>query len=339
MKAHLWTVLASVVLAVAVWRTLGATSPHTPGSLVLKKVTDIELPGGASRFDYQSLDTHSGKLYIAHMGAGELVVFDTKTEQVTNNLTGFPGITGVLAVPELGRVYASVTGKHEVVVLDTQSLKIIARVPGSGFPDGIAYVPQEQKVFVSDESGGGEMVIDARTNQRVSTINIGGEAGNTQFDPVLNLIFVAVQDRNQLVAINPKTNIVTARYDLTGSNHPHGLFIDALHHLAFVACQGNAKLLIVDMRTMKVTGIYPVGDDPDVLSFDPRLHLLYVACESGVVSVFEEKNALLKKKGDLKAPHAHSIAVDPEDHRIYLPLKSVNGRPVLRIMELEVKPS
>lgn len=32
------------------------------------------------------------------------------------------------------------------------------------------------------------------------------------------------------------------------------------------------------------------------------------------------------------APHAHSVAVDPATHRVYLPLQSVDGHPVMRIM-------
>jgi hypothetical protein len=34
----------------------------------------------------------------------------------------------------------------------------------------------------------------------------------------------------------------------------------------------------------------------------------------------------------LRIPHAHTVAVDPATHRVYLPLENVNGRPVLRIL-------
>ena len=34
----------------------------------LKQVADISLPGGATRFDYQSLDADAGRLYFSHMG-------------------------------------------------------------------------------------------------------------------------------------------------------------------------------------------------------------------------------------------------------------------------------
>jgi hypothetical protein len=92
--------------------TILACSPPTvpsedPDHPPLKTVADVPLPGPAVRFDYQSLDPTQGGLYIAHMNADQLVVFDTKKRQVVANLDGFPNVHEVWAVPELGRVYAS----------------------------------------------------------------------------------------------------------------------------------------------------------------------------------------------------------------------------------------
>jgi hypothetical protein len=69
------------------------------------------------------------------------------------------------------------------------------------------------------------------------------------------------------------------------------------------------------------------------LAFDASLGRLYVAAESGVVSVFAERGRSLRQLGRNKlAPHAHSVAVDPTTHLVYFPLEDVDGRPVLRIM-------
>jgi hypothetical protein len=56
------------------------------GGGALTKVADIPMPGPAVRFDYQSLDADHGRLYIAHMNADQLVVFDTEKRQVVANL-------------------------------------------------------------------------------------------------------------------------------------------------------------------------------------------------------------------------------------------------------------
>src|SRR4029453_4088253 len=124
-------------------------------------------------------DSATGPLYISHMRGDRLVVFDTRTQTLVSSSEGFPGATGVWAVPELHRVYVSVTGRHEVAVVDDRTLGVGGRARGRRFPAGIAYPPHEQKVFVSDESGAIDLVIDGRSNRVADRIALGGEAGNT----------------------------------------------------------------------------------------------------------------------------------------------------------------
>ena len=300
---------------------------------LLKTIADVRLPGGTTRFDYQSLDPSTGYLYLSHMGDGTVVVFDTKTDKVLANVPGFPVVTGVLAVPALKSVYASVTRNHEIGVLDTGKLVVSKRIKGGKFPDGLAYSPETHKLFVSDESGGVETVIDTQRNERVDTIQMGGEVGNTQYDPASHLIYACVQTRNELVEINPQTDKIQARYRLPGGEHPHGLYIDDQHGKAYIACEGDNKLLVFDMKNHSVENVFPVADGPDVLAFDRGLQLLYVACESGSVSVFRFSNGKLEKLGNVKVgPNSHSVSADSQTHRVYFPLKNVNGSPVLRIM-------
>jgi DNA-binding beta-propeller fold protein YncE len=298
----------------------------------LKLIGDVPLPGPANRFDYESVDPSARRLYINHMNAGRLVVFDLDSSRVVADIDGLDRATGVLAVPSRHRVYVSAAGRHELVALDDRTLKVAGRVGGIRFPDGIAYAPTEQKLFVSDESGSADVVVDAHTHTRRSVIPLGGEAGNTHYDSVSHCIVVAVQTKNQLVAIDPGTERVVARYDLAGSDHPHGFVIDEAGRLAFVTGEGNATLQVVDLRTMRVLSTHSVGDDPDVLAWDPSWRRLYVASESGVVSAFAVDGATLRSLGELRIPHAHTVAVDPGSHRVYLPLENVGGRPVLRIL-------
>src|SRR5689334_19822442 len=108
----------------------------------LEQREDIPLPGPPTRFDYQSLDTTTNQLYVSHMNAGEIVVFDLGGHHVLGVVRDLPRVTGICAVPALGKVYASVPGTHEVAVIDARSLRVEARVGGIGFPDGIAYAPE-----------------------------------------------------------------------------------------------------------------------------------------------------------------------------------------------------
>src|ERR1700745_134012 len=122
------SVLASAIFLFAVAGVIAAPQSKATKSVPLKKVADVALPGPPVRFDYQSLDVSHNHLYIAHMNAAQLVVFDTRARAVEANLDGFPSVHGVLAVPELGRAYASATGEHKVAVVDMQTLKTVAKV-------------------------------------------------------------------------------------------------------------------------------------------------------------------------------------------------------------------
>jgi DNA-binding beta-propeller fold protein YncE len=306
---------------------------QNPEPSPLKVVADVPLHGAAVRFDYQYFDSTQGRLYIAHMNANQLVVFDAKKRTVIANLDGFPSVHGVWAVPELGRVYASATGKHQVNVVDTETLKTIASVGPIDYPDGIAYAPLAKRIFVSDEHGDADAVIDATTNKLVTAIPLGGGAGNTVYDPGSGHIFVAVHEKNELVAIHPVTAKIIGRYPLPGIQSPHGVALDAADRLAFVAGEENHTLAVVDLTTMKVLSIQQVGEDPDVLAFDAGLKQLYVSAESGHVTVFRESGKSLTLEGKLFLPHGHTVSVDPDTHFVYFPLENLDGHPVLRIMQ------
>jgi len=219
------------------------------------------------------------------------------------------------------------------VVVDDSTFQIVARVAGPRFPDGIAYAPVERRVFVSDESGRRDFVIDATTNSVVAQIELGGEAGNTQYDGGSHCVIVAVQTANQLAIIDPATASIVRRITLDQAvRYPHGVYIDALHRLAFIAGEESGTLGVLHLRSMQLRQVLPVGSDPDVLAFDPALGRLYVAAESGVVAVFEERDGSLAQLGWYRVPRAHSVAVDPATHRVYLPLANVSGHPVLRVL-------
>ena len=321
--------VAAVLLLVSV---VTFAQSAKPVGTVLTLVADVPMPGPAVRFDYQSLDTRNGRLYIAHMNADQLVVFDTRKREVVANLDGFKRVHGVFAVPEIHRLYASVTGNHQVAAVDTQTLKIVGTAGPITYPDGLAYAPKEKKVFVSDEHGGVDAVIDSTTNTLTTTIPLGGGAGNTVYDPISGHILVAVHGVNMLVVIDPATNKILGRYPLPGIEDPHGIALDAAGRVAFVAGEENHSLAMVDLNTMKVLSTYEVGEDPDVLAFDPGVKRLYVSAESGTVTIFHYRNRKLDLLGSLNMPHAHTVAVDPQTHLVYFPLENINGHPLLRIM-------
>ena len=338
MNAQRWAVLACAAVGASLASPLAAKHgacaqpARTARAEGLRLVATIPLPGPANRFDYQSLDVERRRLYLNHMNAGHLLVFDLDSGRIVQDVAGVPRATGVLAVPAHREVYVSAAGAHALVVLDDRTMQETARVGDIRFPDGIAFDPITDRVFVSDEAGSADVVIDARTHRKLATIPLGGEAGNTHYDAVSHRILVAVQTRNEMVAIDPAAMRIAARYPLPGSDHPHGFALDESSRLAFITGEGNAELMVVDLRTMKILARHHVGEEPDVLAWDPSWRRLYVASEGGVLSAFRLDGTTLAPVGEYRAPHAHTVSVDPRTHRIYLPLENVNGKPELRVL-------
>jgi YVTN family beta-propeller protein len=308
---------------------------HAEGAsanLPLTTVANVPLPGRPTRWDYASLDTRRHHLFLAHLGDSAVTVFDTAQRKVIANIPDISRVHGVLFVPQLDRVYASATGADEVVAIDAKTFRIIARMPGGDYPDGMAYAPDLHRLYISDEHGGTDTVIDVTSNKRIATIPLGGEVGNTQYDPVSRHIFANVQTRDQLVEIDPVTAKIARRIDLPGAAGNHGLYIDAPARLAFIACEGNDKLLVLDLASRKVIASFDVARNPDVLAFDPALGWLYVAGESGQVSLFKVRGKTVSAPATAWfGPHAHVVAVDPATHEAYFPLEDVKGAPVLRV--------
>jgi DNA-binding beta-propeller fold protein YncE len=352
--------LVSVLIAVgaAAINGSGRCQPASPGTVqpleqFAVSVTDAVLGEKTSRIDYQSLDPTTGRLYVAGMGMGKLLVFDTKQSALVGQLENYPKITGVLAVPALHKVYASVpgaglgaslsvalgmagigSGAGAVSIVDARSLHEIARLPGGVFPDGIAYDPDDGKVFVSDEFGGALTVVNAATDTVIERIDAGGELGNVRYDSVTKSVFVPVQSKNELAIIDPKIDRVVARVPLPGGKHPHGLHIGSVAPIGYVACDDDDHMLVVDLRNRTVLRSLPLGRDPDVLAEDPVLKRLYVASESGVLSVFDISTPENPREIGrvFVGKDAHSVAVDPESHRLFLPLADLQGKAVMRIV-------
>lgn len=335
MKIGLLSILLFLTIAVA-----GISVPALasgPG-VSLEAVADIPLPGRATRMDYADLDIHAKRLYVAHLGDNLVLVFDLVRQKSIKEVRGIPGVHGVIADAASGMVFATATKKDVLVEIDGKSLRIVARVPAGHHPDGLAYDPVEDRVFVSDETGKTVDVIEVRTSRRLSEIPLGGEVGNTRYDPVSGLVFSAVQSRDEIAVVDPRADRVVRRVPVERGCYPHGLLIEPGGRFAFVACQKKNLLLELDLDNGRERIRSVIGRDPDVLALDPVRSRLYVASESGVVSVFVRgRSGWHKAWSGFVALRAHTVAVDPATGRVYLPLQDVGNRPVLRVMELRIR--
>jgi hypothetical protein len=191
-----------------------------PGELPLLRVSETPLTGGAVRFDYTALDAGRGLLFVAHMGAGELVEVDVHAHAVVRTLGDLPNVHGVIVVPDKHRVYATATGRNQMVAVDEDSGAIVFSAPTDTYPDGLAYDPIRHVVWASNEHAGSETVIDADTGSVRGIVPLGGEVA-TSSGIQLRIGWWSPCRRANL-AIDPASSAITERIPTPGCDHPHG---------------------------------------------------------------------------------------------------------------------
>jgi DNA-binding beta-propeller fold protein YncE len=326
-----WLVAGATVTATVA----GCSTSPDASELPLRQVSETALTGGPVRFDYSALDAGRGRLFIAHMGASELIDVDVHAHAVVRTLPNLPDVHGVIVVPDKHRVYATSTGTNQVVAIDEDSGAVVFRAPTDTYPDGLAYDSIRRTVWTTNESAGTETVVDAETGAVRATVPLGGEVGNVVYDPPTGRMVVAVQGRNDLAVIDPVSFAVTERIPAPGCEHPHGQALDVTDQVMFVGCEANATMVTVDLANRAVIDHHGVGETPDVLAYDPGANRVYVAAESGWVSIFDQEHGRLTLRGSAHlADGAHSLTLDPASHHSFIPIpKDHNGLPVLREYE------
>jgi len=311
-----------------------AHNGSAPSGTLLSLVSDVPLPGAASRFDYQEVDTANGQLVVAHMNDNSVLVLSLADGSVKKLLPNIPTPRGVAIGG--GKIFVTST-PSKLVIIDAVTLAELARVTTGTSPDGDAYDPDDHIVGVSDQGDGALSLIANDGAGTRTQVALGSETGNVVYDAQRKQFWITVVKSgspDQLVEIDPRAATVTTSIALPGCNGAHGLRLHPDGQSAFIACEDNNKLARVDLGGTAPIALGDTGAGPDVLSIDAARGWLYVAAESGDVTIWD-----LAKPGatlvghDHPGDNAHTVAADPATHRVFFPLPQGSGStPVLRIM-------
>lgn len=300
----------------------------------LEQVADVPLPGAANRFDYEELDAENGRLVIAHMNDDSVDVVSLDDGSTLAEITGVPTARGVA----IGSSYIYVTSSPDQVArVDRLTLELVDKVTTGSSPDGIDYDGDDDIVGVSDQGDGAISFLAAGGDGAHTQVQLGDATGNVRYDAARGVFWIAVEhgggDADQLVAVDPTTSAVGSAWDLDGCDAAHGVRLHPDGKTAYVACEGNATLVRVDLDSGEqdkggTTGV------PDVLSIDAELGWMYVAAEAGAVAIYDiTRDGVVQVGTQDVGDNAHTVASDPSTHHVFFPLENGgDGTPVLRIM-------
>jgi hypothetical protein len=286
-----------------------------------KQIATIPVPGGlAGSFDISWVDSDNGRYYLADRtataGTGRIDVIDTQTLKflytIPQDATGagfvgtvpgsnVSGPNGVVAIPYLNQLYVG-DGDSTVKVVDLTSKSIVATISTGGKKraDELAYDPADHIVMMAnpDESTPYLTFISTDTQKILGTINYPGQSGLEQ--PVWD---------------GQVNRFVTER--LFTSCSPSGLALGPFQRVMTACGQ------VIDGRTGQrlafsqgQNGTTISGDEIWFNSGDNRYY--FGATSVGVVDA--ETNAPL---GFITNAGGHSIAVDSQTNRIFVPVTGV----------------
>lgn len=331
MKRWFWP---AVALAFAASAQPAAAAPP------LRPVAELELPGPpGERFDYLRIDPVGKRLFVTHLGAAQVYVVSLPDLKLAGIIKGTPGVEDVAHVPELNRLYTTNWGENKIGVVDLATLQVIERIATADKPDGIAFAPPFGKVYVSNERARIASIIDVRTNKEVKAISFNSQTGMPRFDAVAGKVYVNLQQRNTVAVIDARTDTVEGEIAVPGCQANHGMALDATNRRAFIACEGNNVLVVLDLDRKTAIAQFPIGRGNDFVEFDAGLNRIYIPA-AGTMTVIQQDdpNHYRALEPVPIAASVHTVAVDPETHRVYVPLQQENGRPAAKLVVYEPAP-
>lgn len=291
-----------------------------PQFAVLKR---IPLPGDEG-WDYLTVRHDEHRLYIAR--ATHVQVMDTRSGALVTDIPNVPGAHGVALAPEYHIGLATSGTTNAVVAFDADNGAEIKRIPVGEKPDAVVYDRRTQRFVVMNGDGHSASIVHPIDLFVTATIPLGGAPEFAAPDG-RGSVFVNLEDASRVERIDLGRRKVVQSWSLAPGESPSGLAYDPDRKLVFSACD-DGLMTVLDPRRGSVRTV-PIGKGPDAAAFDPKLGLAFSSNGAdGTLTVVRAKD-LAPVQTLATGPGARTMALDPEDHRIYLVARGEKGVEIL----------
>jgi YVTN family beta-propeller protein len=325
-------VVGVVAIAVAGYLIYPGT-PSSASSLTFQGYVPLRSDGVLSVLDY--LTVNDGMLFVAGESAGDvyrvqIVKNSLPTVADVAKLAGEePATHGVVIDPLSHLAFVTRSEANTVDIFDPVKMAVIKRIPVADDPDAIFYDEFDKLVYVASGDSHLATLIDPSTQTTIATIPLGGAPEYAAFDTSTRLLYQNLHDTSTVVAVDIAKRAVVQGWPLQGCEAPTGMAIDETHRRLFIGCSANAVLAIFDLDQHLVVTTVPIGKAPDSVAFDPALHRIYTTGKSGVMSVVRQDTPNKYEVIDTVHLHygAHTLAVDPATHALYVGYASLVVNP------------
>src|SRR3989442_6417753 len=308
-RLGVWGVAILLLGAFAIART------PEGGYHLLKKYELGAPPGGKEYWDYITFDASTRRLFISHNT--EVKVVDADSGAMVGSIPDLKRVHGIALVPDLGRGFISDGGADEAVVFDLKTLQVSGHIKTGGNPDCILYDPASKHIFTMNGKSNDASVIDPATGAVVATIPMGGRPEYAVADGK-GMIYDNIEDKDEVVALDSRTNAVKARWPIARSGGPSAMDMDVEHRRLFIGGR-NKVLAIMDADSGKVLQTFPIGDGVDTNIYEPETGLLFTATREGTLHIFHEDTPDKFSVVEIIKTEfrARNMALDSKTHKLF----------------------
>lgn len=277
-----------------------------------------EVPlSGPERWDFVKYSQVDQRVYVAH--GDRVTVVDEPTGKVIGQIDQLPGGThGIAISPQNNQGFTDEGRPGLAVVFDLKTLRkkgTIATAPGA---DGILYEPTTKNIYVINGDSGSISVISPTDDRKIATIDVGSKLEPAVADGTGH-VYINGEQKNEIIAIDARTNKILAHWPMPTCRTPHGIAIDRSARRLFSTC-ANKVLVVMNIDTGTVIATLPVGAHSDGAAFDPLRKLVFSSNGDGTLSVIKELSPdhFVSAETVQTKPGARTMSINPKTGRIYL---------------------
>ena len=180
-----------------------------------------------------------------------------------------------LYIPRRGSATATPPSQTRLSIYNLDTLELISEIEGVG-GNGAAVDPKSGHGFTSSKP---VSMFDTKTMKLIKTIDVGAaQPDGILFDAFNERVYVFSHPTKDAIVIDAKDGTVLGTIDLGGV--PEQGVADGKGTLYVVMQDVLGSVTVVDVKTMKATAHYPLGDASrcNGLALDAKSGVLFAAC-------------------------------------------------------------
>jgi DNA-binding beta-propeller fold protein YncE len=278
----------------------------------LRQIGMVDIPGSPG---FDALAIANGKVLLAHTAASSLDVVDPSKRRVVAQIINLRSPRGIAVDQKNGKIYVAQAASNSIAVINFEGWQYSGAIPLSQAPSTLALDESGERLYWSGATSDTLSVLDLTTRQNLGTLDLGGRPRGMVWDQERGVAFVVLQDTSEIVAVDPKLQIVS-RFKLNASQ-PTEIVYDAHARRLYVAAR-SVVLAINDQDGTETSRVEaPLGVDG--LWLNAELRNLYAA-SPGELTVIKADNGSFvvadRIPSDIKG---HNVAYDAENKILFLP--------------------